>query len=612
MFGITGFQTLPAHIMERIVLYVPGIEPTFAMNVYEPGHCDTEPVKAYLPLMGVNRAMRIITAPLFYKYASKLVCETKPPGYNYRIEKDGLSLDDVMEIGAQEHVKQLRLVLDIFALDEETNRDINHIENAVVPSIIKYGQLPAVHTIILATYNNVPLAYAFRRRMGTGLDNPENTGSESPTTTVDIPRRLEAIKHAVLDIAPRVRRLIMSKDIEQLYSPPEHEKKRIRELTDFKEDFVNGLALGHISLVKNTVSKKLLANLSGPEMALRSITLSYNKGSQQHIELVRRNWMRLERLHINHLTAHAVVKMTWCDGGSGTLVYPRLKHLCINVCSGNRSTSYRQPDKDPFPALTTLISHGQFPFATPVVLTEGRKHIRRLDLDLDNDLMEAYGNKLFTDRSFHELESISLGWWAKGPVRASQSQLVLTRALNIGLKTQIAHIHSFEADWLDSSTVKDMHSLSTLRVLDMELTYITPNQALIIFNACPLLQKAYISLRDERSESRVVKMPADSELIEFQEAHKGCTSRIQSLGIYSTQFSRSRRAAEYLMMLANVLPCLKRVCISSFVRVIPNKYIPDKTGARKLFDAINQTRKRKFYKGKPHVHSVDVAIDNCW
>ncbi|KAJ2400019.1 hypothetical protein GGI23_002301 [Coemansia sp. RSA 2559] len=582
------------------------------MNVYDPGHCDTEPVKAYLPLMGINRTMRMIAAPLFYKHASKLVGETKAPVSNYNLQKDGLSLDDVMKIGAQDYVKQLRLVLDIYALDEGTKDDVSHIENVVIPSIIKCGQLPAVHTIILATNTNVHLVYEMRRRIRIGLNNPENTESENPTTTVDMPKKLEAIKHAVLDIAPRVRRLILPKDIQQLYNPSEYEKKRNRELLEFKEDFVNGLALGHISLVKDKVSKRLLENLSGSEMALRSITLSHNKGSQQHIELVRRNWMRLERLHIDHPTAHAVVKMTWCDGGSGTLVYPRLKYLCINVCSGNRSTRYRQPTTDPFPALTTLISHGPFPFATPVVLTEGSKHIRRLDLDLDNDLMEEYGNKLFAGKAFQALESVSLGWWARGEARAAQSQLVFTRALNIGLKTQIAHIHSLEADWLDGSTVKDMHSLSTLRVLDMELTYITPNQALMLFNACPLLQKAYISLCDERSRVREIKMPIDSELIEFQEAHKGCTSRIQSLGIYSTQFSRSRRAAEYIMMLANVLPCLKRVCISSFVRVIPNKHIPDKVWARKLFDAITHTRKRKFYKGKPHVHSVNVAIDNCW
>ncbi|KAJ1661971.1 hypothetical protein IW140_006293 [Coemansia sp. RSA 1813] len=611
MFGVTDFQTLPAHILERIALYVPNTESTFAMTVYDPGHCDGRPDKTYLPLLGVNRTLRIVTAPLFYKSASKAVGIVERTQYNQFKPSDTLSLNDIVKIGTQSYIKQLRITIDIYALEECILDDSNHVENVVIPSIKACGNFPAVRTLYLSIYNNNCLRYEAAARRRHALNFPDDPKNKDPAV-IDMPKELDAIRRAIFDIIPCVRRVIANNDIMGSYTPSEHDKMRSREAVDFMENSVSHLALGHISLIKVTVSKRLLANMSGSGMALRSITLSHNKGSQQHVELVRRNWMRLERLHIDHPTAHAVVKMTWCDGGSGTLVYPQLKYLCINICSGNRSASYRQPNKDPFPALTTLICHGQFPFATPVVLTEGSKHIRRLDIDLDNELMEEYGNELFAEKSFQALESVSLGWWARGPIRVSQSQMIFTRALSIGVNTRVAHIRCFDTDWLDNTTFQGMQALSTLQLLDMELTYITPSQALTIFNACPLLQKAYISLREETSRRGEIRMPSETELIEFQETHKGCTSMIQSLGIYSTIFSRSRRAAEYVVMLANVLPCLKRVCISSFVRVIPNKYFPDSTSARKLFDAISQTRKRKFYKNNPKVHSVNVAIDNCW
>ncbi|KAJ2858053.1 hypothetical protein GGI22_003380 [Coemansia erecta] len=514
-------------------------------------------------------------------------------------------------MGTQAYVKQLRITLDVYALEECILENANHVRDVVVPSIKKCGVLPAASTLHLYIYKNNCLRFEAEMKRRHALNHPEDPENKDPAA-IDMPKELDAVKRAVFDVVPRVRRVIANMDDHGTYGPSAHDKMRFREVVGFMEDSVGGLALGHVSVIKSPVSKKLLANLSGLGMALRSITLSHNKGSQQHIELVRRNCMRLERLHIDHPTAHAVVKMTCCDSGSDTLVYPQLKYLCLNVCSGNRKDSHWQPTTDPFPALTTLISRGRFPFTTPVVLTEGSKHIRRLDLDLDNDLMAAYGNDLFCDMSFRELESVSLGWWARGEARAALSQILFTRALNIGLRTQVAHIHCLEMGWLDNATFKGMHALFTLRVLDLELTYITPEQAMTVFNACPVLQRAYISLHDEGQGNRSAKMPTDIELLGFQEAHKSCKSRIQSLGIYSTQFSRLRKAAEYIVLLVVVLPHLKRVCISSFDRTMTNKYIPDRTSSMKLINAIDQTRKRSFYEKNTKVHSVDVAIDNCW
>ncbi|KAJ2558400.1 hypothetical protein EV175_000804 [Coemansia sp. RSA 1933] len=612
MYDTTSFQSLPAHILERIALCVPGTEPTFAMTMHDPEYCYTNPVKAYLPLIGINRTMRIIVAPLYYKFASMYIGNSDHiTDFNGGATKY-LNIDDVAKHGAQNHVKRLRLVLDINSLESAILDDASYVEDTIIPYIKACGVLSGVHSLCLFIYSNYRLRYILRdihQFCETHPDSPKSIRRAE----LDMPKVLETIKQAVFKVVPRVRQVVIKRDNGDIFYQTEHEKKRNSEAVDFAESFVNGLALGHVALIRTTVSKKLLSNLSGAGMALRSITLSYNKGSQQHIELVRRNWMRLERLHIDHPTAHAVVKMTWLDGGSGTLVYPRLNYLCINVCSGHRNANHRHLSSDPFPVLTTLICRGQFPFATPVVLAEGRKHIRRLDIDIDDELMSEYGNDLFTAKSFQELQSVSLGWWARGPnSRSSQSHMLMTRTLTIGVNTQIAHIHRLETGWLDDTVFKDMHALSTLRILDMELTYITPNQALIIFNACPRLEKAYVSLRDEWSRRTTIKMPADSELAEFQEAHKSCTSRIRGLGIYSSQFSRSRRAAEYIVMLSNVLPCLKRVSLSSFVRVLPNKYIPDKVWAKKLFDAIHTTRKRKFYKDNSRVQSVDYSINNCW
>ncbi|KAJ2524288.1 hypothetical protein GGI11_000921 [Coemansia sp. RSA 2049] len=612
MFEATGFQALPGHILERIALYVSNRESTFAMTIYDPSYCDDEPVKAYLPLMAVNRTLRVIAASLFYRFASMEIGMSKRFHSRRYVMPSILSLEDVAKIGAQDYVKQIRLEVDAYVLEDGLYKDTKYIEDEIIPLIEKFSKFTSANTFYLTHNADSDFMYESKRRWRHVGEHPEDPKSKV-LEDVDISGALDKIKRAVVEAVPRARRVVFLGENQNMYNPTEHDKKLNRNVLDFMESLVSSLALGHVSLIKTKVSKGLLASLSSSQMALRSITLSHNKGSQQHIEIVRRNWSRLEKLHLDHLTTHAVVRMTWGDGGSGTLVYPRLKHLCINVCSGSRSSIQRQPTTNPFPALTTLICHGQFPFSTPIILTEGAKHIRRLDLDLDADLMEEYGNTLFAERSFEALENVTLGWCVRGSPRVPQSQILFTKALSIGAKTQVAHLHNLKVDWLDSASLKGLHALATLHSLDMELTSITPVQALMIFNACPQLQRAYISLQDE-TERRYneIRMPDETELTEFQETHKGCKSRLQSLGIYSTGFSRSRRAAEYIVMISNVLPCLKRVCVSSFIRVIPNKYIPDNAFASKLYDAINSALKRKAYKNNTKIHSIDFTIDNCW
>ncbi|KAJ2380741.1 hypothetical protein H4S02_006535, partial [Coemansia sp. RSA 2611] len=169
-----------------------------------------------------------------------------------------------------------------------------------------------------------------------------------------------------------------------------------------------GTDTGHLSLTGYKISNHIVSDLM--PNTLRSLSISRHKGTQKHIELVRHNADTLESLCVDHITTHSMLKMTWGkNGGYHTQVYPRLKLLHIQFCVGQRNKTYRQPLADPFPRLQTLICRGHFPFSTPIVLIEGRSHIRHLDIDLDTDLLQTYADhRVFAKGSFPHLYYVSL------------------------------------------------------------------------------------------------------------------------------------------------------------------------------------------------------------
>ncbi|KAI9506575.1 hypothetical protein GGI25_003424 [Coemansia spiralis] len=609
MVSVFQNTALPAHIIEHVASYVISTVPKPVLIIpYQDAYVEA-PAKAFLPLMAVCRAWRILVAPLFYKTVMHTIDKPKKESAPPRQNSERLCLPNIVEIGSQCHVKQLYLNIDLLSLEDGLIEDPLYISNEVFAFFKNCGTLSAAHTLYLFVGYSYTMLFYMRNKRAMMLENQEP--DNKTTDPIDISKALDEIKHMVLAAMPRLRRIYINNGPIPLLH--DHEKVLNAKADHFLNSFATSLPLGHLSLFNLKVTKDLLTSLETSRGALRSIILSNNKGSQQHVELVRRNSQWLERLHMDHPTNHAVLKLTWMEKGSSTLVYPRLRFLCINSCVGRRNPNNRQPTVDPFPALRTLICHGTFPFSTSIVLEQGKKHICQLEIDLDSELMEAYGNKLFSNGSFEKLDCVMLGWAGNGfSLRWHNSQLLFTKALEIGKSTRVAHIQNMRTDWLDDSALSSITFLDTLRVLDMELTYLTINQALRIFEACSGLQKAYISLCDENERRNECRMPPEDELLNFRKKYDGCKASIYALGIHNTSFPRSRRAGEYILSLVDVLPCLRRVSIAHCEYSIPGRVVAGEMAARKLLRAINLALMRKIYKNRPRVHSVKYVIDNCW
>ncbi|KAJ2893146.1 hypothetical protein IWW38_002962 [Coemansia aciculifera] len=411
---------------------------------------------------------------------------------------------------------------------------------------------------------------------------------------VDISTAMDKFLKCVRSLAPNARIVTASQ-----YSP-------YRTRSKLSRNYGHAMALLPAILAERTSHVVVdRVDLSPPQLeklvpgTLRSISISGYKGRQCHVELIQRHAPWVERLELVNFTVHSITKLTWGNTTTTTRLYPRLKKLRIASVVGFRKTKMRQPTIDPFPALQVFDCQTIFPFTSPVVLDGGQSHLRVLKLRMDVDLfgmMERNG--LLRKSAFQQLEVISLGWVERTSVgRQEFSERMLLKSFEIGVHTQVVYANKLSIPNFDT-VLPQVHFASTLRVLDFKEAALTAVQAVTLLSGFPRLRDAKLSLCETRGV-RPKRMPTAEEVAQFHKQFIDCQSSVAFLDIHKTDYANSRRAGEYIVMVADVLPSVVcvRICCSTNTR------------SSRVRRGVKYALQRNIYKNK-RVHDIHFVDED--
>ncbi|KAJ2796159.1 hypothetical protein H4R20_005625, partial [Coemansia guatemalensis] len=324
--------------------------------------------------------------------------------------------------------------------------------------------------------------------------------------------------------------------------------------------------------------------------------------------IIRRNSDTLEALTIcgKHYT-DAISEILAFDGVSFHIAYPQLKHLLLNVPVPAHSSQPPEPRSplvlDPFPQLVTLIYHGIFPQPSLLAMNEIRPHIRHLELIMDSKLVRLSSqNQMLGSRSLANIDYLSLTWSleAFNSVRGEPCTLVsrfIERCSNVRVLrfSRVFHICIGVNGFISHTNFP-----ATLRILDASVIRLTIHQAIALLCRCPQVQKVCMLLTDLLDNPRH-EIPSPAEIRTFQSTHKGNTARTQFLGINFVSFRSPRKAAEFTVLLTDVIASITRVCI-----------IPDSEFAEKVWANIEPALARPPYEDHTRLQNVQFELCHRW
>ncbi|KAJ2615429.1 hypothetical protein H4S08_001233 [Coemansia sp. RSA 1365] len=570
-------QTLPQHIAEAIACYIlvkPSASHTFG---------DRPPVpkreNSLIPLIGVCKDWRLAIAPLFYRGA--FVDPRKDYILEY-YEKDMLWLTDIMENNCQGFVQELHINIRVSDL-----RLSSEDWNTQMPILDTYIGLSAVRSITFILIVHGSWEYKVSQE-DQDKSYEENVHNNITATINQIERQV--CNRWKVNIFP--------------WNTAGNSGKTM-EIFDSLTKRLGGL-IGpdprHLLLTEIKITKPLMSDLSNA--SLRSISIGRNRGSQLHVELVRQNANSLEELQMCYITTQAVLKMVWNKGTDNhTHIYPRLKTLRITYCSGQRNPAASQPLVNPFPQLRTLICRGHFPFSSPVILVGCRQTLHHLDIDLDPGLLEicAKSNALGKG-SFLNLYYASLGWSIRSiHAKRSVSEQLYKMTTDLCAQTQVISIKSCTFENLDSIITR-VSFASNLKVLNMGDCSTNIDESISLLCACPQLQKVKLTLRDgDGLGTNRRSMPKLNDIREYQERYKSHSANVSLLSISAIIFANSRRAAEIIVLLVDILDSITLVALNNGKSLRRTK----------LFNALGYAMKRPPYKGHA-VKDVKISVDHWW
>ncbi|KAJ2030386.1 hypothetical protein IWW57_001215 [Coemansia sp. S610] len=532
-------QMLPHHIVASVAQYVE-LSTTETPSSIKSGNIDIPiPSKELVPLAAVCQSWRAVVDPLIYRVAAHCTSSSSPYTFN---NKHLPKLSVAIERKKQHLVRQLYLFIDLSELftTESFMSFLEFADNAC-------GAMHSVYKLaLIPTYSK----YMWQ------------VSSESDAApTMDISTVMDKFFTCIRSLTPNAR--IVAASNGSSYRAYRGSKKdhdhAMALLPGLFPDRTTQLVVDHVSLSRPQVDRLV------PGM-LRSIYISGYKGRQTHVELVQRHAPWLERLELVNFTVHAIAKLTWGPTTTSTRLYPRLKKLCIASVVGFRTKKMRQPTVDPFPALEVLDCQSSFPFTTSVVLEGGQSHLRVLKLRMDTELFGTMEHKgLLNESSYKRLEVISLAWAERSSFgRQEHSERMLLKSFEVGAKTQVVFANRLTIPDFDLVLPK-IRFMDTLRVLDFQETALTAAQAVVLLSGFPKLREASLFLRETPGD-RSKRMPTAEEVAEFDKRFIDNQSSVAFLNISKTQFTNSRRAGEYIVLMTSVLPSVTRVRIDCSTR----------------------------------------------
>ncbi|KAJ2889226.1 hypothetical protein FB639_000003 [Coemansia asiatica] len=530
-----------------------------------------------LPLMAVCKQWRFVIGAVFYK--SALFAYNQKKLWVHKHETL-IKLDEIIETGSQHHLKKIQFYISLTDL-----RDPEASTALLQAMLDKAGPLCRVRevTLLFGSYHSI---YYFQ-------------GHNQMDGEIDIDSF-----NANLDEYTRLfHQLLPSKKIVNVFKPynnqsPTKFADAYKSMSNFTFQLV-GTDICHFSSDGVNITKSLVDNLKSA--SLRKISIAKHKGTQQHIELIRRNAQTLEVIHIKNVTTHALVKMTYRGAHKGTLVYPRLRELYITSCAGYRSLKHNQPTCDPFPALRVLDCQGHFPFATSVVLDCGRSHISVLRIDADRHLLDILDESgILEDGSFKYLNLMSLGWRHRvATPRDEHANQLFVKALNMAPFASTVENCGLRIVNFAENILPKINFSDHLRTLNLEGTFLTMKDAVKLLSKFKRLDTAYVSLNEEPAAS-TVRMPTVEELQGYQSELKAFSfSNVSVLNVRHANYKNSRRAAEFLVLMASIMTSIKKINLG-------RKHV---TRPDSIVRRVSYVLRRPIYKTDDYVNSVEYAVE---
>ncbi|PIA13332.1 hypothetical protein COEREDRAFT_83574 [Coemansia reversa NRRL 1564] len=570
-------QILPVHVVEQIARHI-SYKPPLPIYSNRYPHPPCRPM-VLTPMMKLCSTWRHAACSMFYR--SVFLCLGKP---NFEMFDDKcLSLKNAIECGGQQHIRHIFMLIDM----ENFNQDWGVQALNLSSILLNCKTMPAVRSVLfyfvvdhMLETNRHVISRVFNRCSKHRIERNIRTFAKSLHRTV-----------------PNLTRIKISQ--RHIYGLPQN-LVNIIEQTISRLNIILNTQLTYLALDNITTLDRLLSSLSSGNLC--SIILNHNQLSTSEVALIKLNSSKLEQLHIFFAAPNAVLQLTINDSSSyGTHVYPRLKHLCIYT-SGIREPSDNQPLVDPFPALVTLNCEGWFPFASTIVLSEGRSHITHLRIDLDRHLLAALNNeKLLEEGAFKKLRYVSLGLTKFSCSYSPRDvDMLLPKVLHLCRSAQticFRHMHFNNA----KKAISQLRVSESLQYLDICFSPLNIDQLIAFLCACPNLLNANVSLKDLPRVSGK-GMPTHRVLDNYQQKYSTCTSSVRYLGLASLIFPSTRRAGEFLLLLVDILTSIVRVRISARSLLHTQAVLKD----------IDSARKRSAYDGHNKLDRVEFLIDMDW
>ncbi|KAJ2821934.1 hypothetical protein IWW50_004433 [Coemansia erecta] len=578
-------QLLPAHIIDSIVRHLPYSSPEPESVAKEP----PLPLKSQslIPLLGICRSWRPSACSEFYSKALIRLDGTYSHKHCDNRAVRIVRIDHALQNGHQRCVKDVLVLVDISNFNQDWDSDTPNLA-----SIIRNcQQLPRARSI---TYYFV-LDY---HRNNYHHDNCQHVVPEPDKirNRSTIAKNIGSFVAAVRETMPRISRVSAYNGHIGSIKPTIHQI--INTMFDHLGKFI-GSHPTHLSLENIDVPNAL--GTIPATASLQSISLLGYRSQEPETALIQRNANTLEQLWIRMATPSALIKLVRAaDKPLEIRIFPRLKHFIVLWGHDERDPDSWQPAANPFPRLETLVCHGYFPFTSPAVLAECQTHLRHLDIDVDTALLTDLDQAgVFAEGAFTSLQYVSLKWARHGYGGSYNRNSLFYKSAHLCNSTRTLCLRSMELANVKTLVAKAQFP-HTLRYLDMPFTMLKIDQAIAILSACPQVLKANLSLTDI-SDGSSKGMPAPGVLIKYQKEYSDCAARLKYLGVRSVSFRSTRRAAEFTVLLVDIIPSIVRVCIS-----------PEGCSGYDFLNHVDRARKRTVYDGHSQLDSVQFSVERCW
>ncbi|KAJ2592888.1 hypothetical protein IWW49_000795 [Coemansia sp. RSA 1797] len=444
-------------------------------------------------------------------------------------------------------------------------------------------QLPSVRAIAY---------YIVLYNIGHAMPDPDQSCS-----ALLIDKNVDVFATAICETMPRFSQAVIYSQLVYALSPSMQQvaENVIGLLSKLIGTQPTRLSLAHVEITNRLTSITATASL-------QSIALSTFQGQELETALVQRNASTLERIWIESTTPLALVALVRLSSQPlEVCTYPRLLHFVAQWSHGQRDPDGWQPPVNPFPRLKTLACRGSFPYTLPVVLAECQTHLCHLDIELDAVFLAALDlANVLAKGAFAKLSYLSLSWLNHAHAHPYNRNSLFYKSLDLCQNT-----HTLCLRWMKLANINQLVAKvqfpQMLHNLDMPFTMLNIDQAIAILCACPQALKANLSLADIGAGSGK-GMPAPGLLMRYQNKYTGCAARTKYLGLQSWSCRSTRRAAEFCVLLVDVIPSIARVCISPEWHATQNGFLKD----------VDMARKRSVYDNHPHLHSVEFLSSKCW